>query len=266
MKFLCLALALCVTLPALGAHVLAVSKKGDYIGVSHEAYEEWQLGDEVCVIRATSEIACGTVKRVASKGAIVKIRFEKQVVMRGDIVRRGQAHSERTIAASEKPELLSSTEKVDTNSLHENRFNLSAGMNVGFNYYYPDLHFQYAALRHFAFGIRPTYLSTSVGDSSVSAFGLLATANYYHQQMFRGLWARVGAGPNFFSVKTSAASETQTSGLFIGTIGWRGAWDFGLNVGISIGFQYTTDPHFTTVTVQTLNFRPLLAIDVGLNF
>jgi len=160
--------------------------------------------------------------------------------------------------------LLNSYDKVE--GVSTPGWQLSGGISAGFTFFYPMIHFQRALGSYVSLGLMPIYFKAAGSTTSVGAFGGYLTFNYYGNEYFRGFWTQLGVGAYKFSASNSTLEERSTSIAAFGTIGWRGYWDLGLNVGVGAGLQYVQDPKFTVTTVNAVNFQPVLVLDVGVNF
>lgn len=160
--------------------------------------------------------------------------------------------------------LLNSYDKVE--GVSNPGWNLSGGISAGFAFFYPMVHLQKSIGSYVALGLMPVYFKSSGSNLSVGAIGGILTFNYYGNEYFRGFWTQVGVGAYKFSASNSTLEERNTSIAVFSTVGWRGYWDLGLNVGVGAGLQYVQDPKFTITTVNAINFQPVVVLDVGVNF
>lgn len=160
--------------------------------------------------------------------------------------------------------LLTSYDKVEGVSSPD--WNFSGGVSAGFTFFFPMIHFQRLLSPYVALGIMPVYFKSSASAASVGAYGGVLTINYYGNEYFRGFWLQVGGGLYQFSATDGTAEESSASAAFLTTVGWRGYWDLGLNVGVGAGLQYVTDPKFALTEVKAVNIQPLIVLDVGISF
>ncbi len=160
--------------------------------------------------------------------------------------------------------LLNSYDKVE--GVTTPGWQLSGGISAGFTFFYPMVHLQKTIGSYVSLGLMPIYFKASGSTTSVGAFGGYLTFNYYGNEYFRGFWTQVGIGAYKFSASNSTLEEKATSIAVFSTVGWRGYWDLGLNVGVGAGLQYVQDPKFTVTTVNAVNFQPVIVLDVGVNF
>jgi hypothetical protein len=195
--------------------------------------------------------------RTTPRGAIAKLESSEADVEAGDEVR--SSNGRRPTA------LLSVTEKTDEAKVFD--FDVTAGVSFSYSFFYPMIHFQFALSPTITIGLEPLYFRASASSASLSAFGGLATVNYYGNEYFRGLWISGGAGIFLFSANDGVdPSQSATSPVVMVTGGWRGYWDLGLNIGVGAGVQYVSTPSFNNVDVKSAGFQPLLVVDVGFNF
>lgn len=280
------------------ARVLRIGSSQTNIAVSHPDTAPWILRDRVCVVQLRSTIACGRVMKVTTKGVIVKLDAPSADVIAGDSVvaesqtmgggagapasgnlaanSRGEPQTSQQVPRVEnhvrrpsqitppKAQLLDSVRKHPQSD--DFNFNLSAGTSISFSFFYPTVNFQYAFAPEWAIGLMPMGLFAGATGASLTGFGGYATLNYYSQKYFRGLWVQGGLGSLYFTVTGPTVSESANALAAIGTVGWRGYWDLGLNIGVGAGVQYIQNPAFTTITVESAGVLPLVILDVGINF
>lgn len=274
--------------------VLRIGASGANIAVTHNDGGQWQVRDRVCVVQLRSTIACGRVVKATAKGAIIKLDAPSSDVIAGDnVVAESQAtgassspnfansRSERTerpdtltpqnqhptrkpSQVAPKAQLLDSVKKHSETDNFD--FNLSGGTSISFSFFYPVVSLQYAVNPHWAIGLSPMLLFAGSNGASLFGFGGYGTVNYYGQGNFRGLWVQGGAGLINFAVSGGPVTESANTLAAIGTVGWRGYWDLGLNIGVGAGLQYIQDPAFTSITVESAGFLPLVMVDVGFNW
>lgn len=252
---------------AFSAEVLRVGSSQTLVSISHDLTRKWKENDAVCIYQDGKELVCGVVLKSSEQLAIVKLNQSSNLVARGDSVRWAPASEvRRKEAPTRKPaaQLLQSVETDSSSRVYYH--NLSGGFSVGSGFYFPMIHFQRMVHPQFAIGVMPSYVSVSTGNGSLSAFGALVTGNYYSQEYFRGLWVQIGGGLDFFSVTTGTVEQQATSFVGLATIGWRGYWDLGFNIGVAGGLQYLKDPGFSSITLSGSNVQPLVLLDIGFNF
>ncbi len=258
MRLLSYILAMWMAAPALASEVLAVSGGRKNIAVAHDPKSPWVTRDRACVVQNQTDVVCGTVTKTTVKGAIVALDTTFDGVSIGDLVRK--------IGGGRRP----TAETVETFNSHQTKttFDLTLGMGVGLSFFYPMLHLQVALSPHFTLGVQPLYYKASGGNTAVSAFGGMLTANYYKDPYYNGLWICGGVGTSSVSVEdlSLGLSEKANSMLGMLTVGWRGRWASGWNAGIAGGIQYLGDPAFTTIVIKSAGVQPLLTLDFGYNF
>lgn len=177
-----------------------------------------------------------------------------------DVENEKRGRGERRPAAK----LLTSYDKVEGVSNPD--WNLSLGISAGFSFFFPMIHFQRRVSPYLSFGLMPLYFSTSGGSSKIGAVGGMVTFNYYGNEYFRGFWGQLGVGAYRFNATTATTEQSATSLSLLGTVGWRGYWDLGLNVGVGAGVQYVANPGFSGVTLNSVDFQPVFVLDVGISF
>jgi hypothetical protein len=167
--------------------------------------------------------------------------------------------------------LLNSVEKPAESKIF--LYNVTGGLTAGTRFFFPTAQIQRTLTPNYAIGFSPTYGRSSFGPDTVSALGLMLTGSYYGSEYYRGLWIQASTGVYFFShsvddpnLPNGGPAQSATSFAFAATAGWRGYWDFGLNVGVGAGFQFIADPNFTGVDLHFTGVQPLLLVDIGFNF
>jgi hypothetical protein len=268
-------LLLAVCSGAHAAEVLRVGKDMTNIAVSHDTNRTWSVNDRVCILQHAREVGCGVVLKTTGKGAIVRLDAPSYDILAGDRV-VSKFQSPAAVAApvqkqravqQQAPQGAPLMNSVGDNAESEiHNFNFSGGVGVGTSFFYPTISAQIAVAPTIAIGFTGTfftYSNSSLVNTTLMAFGGMATVNYYSQEYFRGLWVQAGGGVTFFSVNGTYGSESASSLTGIATVGWRGYWDLGLNIGVGAGFQYTSTPVFNSITVNAAGFQPLLVLDVG---
>lgn len=281
-RLISLIMILCVGLEA--AEVLRVGRSQKVIAISQDRVRPFRKGDRICVI--SEERVCGVILKAARRGAIVRLEKAGTFVSRGDLVelqggktrpsrratRRSVPRPPEAVAAPpsravRRPsaKLLDSTQMSD-GAKNPPSFNLSGGISAGFTYFYPMVHMQFGLSSYLSVGMMPLYYKASVEDSSVQAFGGMITLNYHGNEYFRGFWAQLAAGFQSFTATTLSSEESGSGLSVLATAGWRGYWDLGLNVGVGAGFQFVKDPEFANAEIGITGFRPVVVLDVGVNF
>jgi hypothetical protein len=259
-------IAIVSPLLSLGAEVLRVGKDSQSIAITHDETRKWTARDRVCVLQRAREIVCGTVTKVASKGAIVKMDQPNYDVLAGDkVISKFQPSgvTAAPVARSSAP-LMNSVPDSGESEIH--RVNIAAGVSVGTSFFYPSLNVQFAVAPTIAVGLGGLFFAYSNDLNSLTAFGGMGNLNYYSQEYFRGLWIQVAGGALMLSASGSGISESATSFLGLATVGWRGYWDLGFNIGVGAGLQYISDPGFLNIVTTSSGFKPLIVLDVGISF
>jgi len=244
---------------ARAAAVLAIGKSGKSVAVSHDVPRKFQMNDRVCVVQASVDVVCGVVVRVTPKGAIVSLDTAYPNLSVGDPVR--PVERPRAPAA----EILNSVDPGPAGT--PKTFNVSGGVAAGLNYFFPLLHLQLLVFDKLALGLEPLYMRASSDGAKLSAYGGYGTFNYYGAGHFQGLWIQAGVGMVAYSTVSVLGTKGEAKSLaFLGTVGWRGYWEGGLNIGLGAGLQYISDPKFTEVKINSVGALPLVMLDVGVSF
>jgi len=250
-------LLLFAALPAIAAEVTHIGETGRVIAISRDEGREWKLGEQVCAYRLGQEKGCGVVIKLIKKGALIKLPVANFEIAKGDQV---QSVELGRSPASDRPELLSSSVKPSESRF---RWDLTGGLNVTSSFFFPTLHLQVSPFPRITVGLLLSYVDSSLGSTTLTAFGVSATVGYYTQDNFRGFWVQGGAGRYY---KSNAPTGNVTAGAFLLTAGWRGYWDLGLNIGAAAGIHYISNTKVTTVGSQASELQPLLLFDIGVNF
>lgn len=252
------ALALWLSGSAVGAEVLRVGRDRQNIAITHSDARRWVLDDRVCVYHGTSRVICGVVLKVTPKGAIAKLEQPSNDVLAGDEIRAG---------STRRPTALLQTAEVGGSEGRPSHFDLTGGLSFSYSFFFPMLNFQIAMGPNFAIGLSPLYFKSTDNTGSLGAFGGYLNLNYYNSEYFRGLWVSLGGGLLMFSADDGIdPTQSASAPAFMATVGWRGYWDLGLNIGVGAGVQYISKPDFTNITVNSAGIQPLLVVDVGFNF
>ena len=259
--------------------VVKVSRSQQYLVISRAPSFPWRKGARLCVFNQERALGCGAILKLSKKAAVLKLDKASPFVAKGDKVVVGEQPTPKVARLSRRkknsPPPLSREPRQPatllTDSYAEPKapidgWNLSGGISAGFTFFFPMLHLQRRLGSYYAIGIQPSYFRSSAEGASVGAIGGLLTLNYYGNEYFRGMWLQLGAGLQRFDVENFGANETGTSPTVIGTFGWRGYWDLGLNVGVALGAQYVVDPEFATTEIQATGIQPVFVLDVGFNF
>lgn len=278
-----IAVLVCAAARTLASEVLRVGNSLQVIAISSDRGHGWQIGNRVCVYQARRVVECGEVVKLTKFGAIVRLDAPNSFIARGDMIRSERAARVDRMAAAEesgesgeerrerrKPaaQLLESQTQVE--GMQTPTFNLSAGISAGFTYFFPMIHFQAMVTPYVSLGLMPLYTKTSAENSSVSVIGGHVTLSYYGAEYFRGFWGQLAGG--VYHVSSSALTiagtvdEQANCPAIIATVGWRGYWDLGMNVGVSGGIQYLVDPSFEATEIRAANIQPIFQLDVGLSF
>jgi hypothetical protein len=261
-KTLLLIAAFVTVIPLWGAEILQLGAQGKLIAISREEGHAWRVKDSVCVYQVGQEAACGKVIKVISKGAIVKLMTVTKPVAKGDSVAYVTTVPKRSVASTNGGE-----SDMTVNPGHAAyKWDLTGGLSIGTNYFYPMLTLQRRIGNHLAIGLSPFYVSSSTSTSSVSAFGALLTLDYYSKPYFHGFWIQGGGGAIMYNLTSSLGSSSSTNAAALLTVGYRGQFDFGLNVGVGGGILYITSVPTSVLNVAFQGLLPLFIVDFGINF
>jgi len=251
-----------LSLSAPAAEILLVAQDGRNIAITHEDSRKWNVDETACVMRSGKQISCGKITKVSHKGAIVELDHAPEDLMVGETVQpRSNLRS---------PAAQITTERVYGGESY--LFDISGGLALNYNFFYPLLHVQIALSPNVALGIEPIFYKAASATTALSGLGGYATLNIYSQNYFRGFWVQLAGGMLQLNAETTDATltiPTDTAKTMIGmvTLGWRGYWDLGLNVGIGLGAQYIAQPEFQVLQVdQHTPIQPIMVMDVGFNF
>jgi hypothetical protein len=249
------------SMAAQAAEVLQVSGNNKVIAVSNEDSHVWRVRDNVCVYQVGQEAACGTVIKLIKQGAIVKLTSVSNPVVKGDSAAFVPASARKLASTGE------SMEEVSTSRGGRYGWDITAGLSLGTNYFYPMITFERALGNHLALGLTPFYVSSASNGSTVTAIGGLLTLDYYSRSAFRGLWIQAGGGVVAFNLNDGAGNvATGSSMAGLASIGYRGQFELGMNVGIGAGILYVSAPPASDISVAFQGLLPLLILDIGFNF
>lgn len=273
---LVVALAL-VAVPASAAStkILTMAPDGSFVILMRAPGETWELQQPACLYRKKKQWACGRV--VGYDATRVKLRFfdpVKPVKVGSKIDLRRDDRAIASAAASETSAYRNPGQKLD----------VSLGMHIGFNYFYPVAHLQYAVTPKLAIGVMPMFSSfcqtpagatpASNAQACFSHVGAFVTGNYYFTQegMYRGFYGQLGLGFLKTSVEARLSGTPVAGGTtdytavsVLGTANYRGhAFNLGsiaFDGGVGLGFQYITGtPKDPTTGNSGVNFDGLLPV------
>lgn len=238
--------------------VLKVSNSQKFVAISQLENDTWKIDEEVCFFKKSKEVACGKISKSLKSTAVVEVSRSKEPI-------------------DEFCEIRSSTRKL-ASSIEESadgvhkplyRNEIGGGLIGAISLYFPMITYQHGFGRHWALGLSPSFLNVST-SSTISLFSVaaLATFNYYFKDDYRGIWIQAGAGPHFYMIKSTspAATENKIAVTGIATLGWKGSWDLGLNIGVAIGGIYISSPVSTIATISFLSVQPVGLVNIGFNF
>ncbi len=248
----------------MASEVVKIGLKKDFIAITQKKDPVgWLIEDRVCVVRENVVIECGEVIKLLKKLVLVKLDRPTAEILIGDRV-INEEHKKYLKSRNPAAKIFDSVSIVESPKNY--KANISLGMSAGLNFFYPLLHLQGTISNNFALGLEPFYFRSSADYSSVTAFGLIVTLNYYGSEYFRGLWLSFGLGGYRFLTSNLHAEEEALVYGATGTLGWRGYWDLGLNVGVALGLQYISNTDFQYTSVKALGFQPIAVLDVGFSF
>ncbi len=248
--------------PLFASEVLRVGKDALNFAITHDDSRQWKAKDRVCVLQRAREVACGVVVKVAVKGAIVRLDQPNYDILAGDrVVSKYQAVPGGQSAAAP---LINSVPEAEDSDTHF--ANVALGGVAGTNFFYPVVNFQVAVAPTISLGLTGLFFNYSNELNTLLAFGGMATVNYYSQEYFRGLWVQLGGGIAAISVSGASPPESATAFAGLATVGWRGYWDLGFNIGVGAGLQYLGDPAFQNTVLTSAGIKPIVVLDVGLSF
>lgn len=242
------------------SEVIRVGSDPHFIAASQDLTRQWQVKDRVCVIRNAKEIDCGSVVKAKEKFFIIKLREGISSIVRGDKVVL-DTHSQKAPTLIQ-PEVTTSTSLIDTMPFHM----LSLSGSLGLGFFYPSIHFQRIIDPQVAMGLMPSYLNMNTSAKSLSSISILVTGNYYPDDFFKGIWIQTGAGVAFMSTKSGTLEQQSASLQALATLGYHLKTEMGFMLGIAGGIHYLHDPGFSGLTLNGVGFKPLLILDVGVNF
>lgn len=244
-------------IPALeAAVVLKATSSGKFVAITQDTPNPWVQGDRVCLQQKGAPTTCGSVVKAAAKGAVVRLDSPAESIPPGTQVKRANTELPQEAPASDT----SAKPQSDPTLL-----NLTAGVDVGTNFFIPTFGLHFAFSRHFALATKFNFFSYTASPYSLSSLSTLLAFNYYSHDYFKGFWVQLAGGLNFFKL-TGGTPQSPEALQLLGTVGWRFKWPFGLNIGVGVGGQYIADPNFKVVTVNGLGFAPVGEIDLGLCF
>jgi hypothetical protein len=244
------------------SEVLRVGKDAFNFAITHDDSRQWKVKDRVCVLQRAREIACGSVVKVAVKGAIVRLDQPNYDILAGDrVVSKYQAEPSGKSAAAP---LIDSVPESEESEWHV--LNVALGGVAGTNFFYPVVNFQVAVVPTVSLGLTGFFFNYSNELNTLLAFGGMATVNYYSQEYFRGFWVQLGGGLAAISVSGASPPESATTFAGLATVGWRGYWDLGFNIGVGAGLQLIGDPALQNTVLTSAGLKPIVVLDIGLSF
>lgn len=253
-------------LPALAADVLKVMTDPTEIEVTQSRDTHTFLPkDYLCVWRGDEEIACGIVKEILPKSAVIKLDFQKRNVKSGDKVYFAGNRYPAVAARSDN-----SIIEMDTSGKYRRRkypFELSVGYIGSTNYQFPFAHFQGMVATSWAVGLQSQLATKRIAAGQLKVTSGILTVNYYGSSYFRGLWLQAGAGMGYLQIdKTAGGNESGTALVGVGTLGGRFGLFGGVNLGVGVGAQYLSQPSTLSVTLDFPTWQAVGTIDIGINF
>jgi hypothetical protein len=212
--------------------VMKVSSSQKFVAISQIESEPWKVDDDVCFYKKSKEVACGKISKSLKTSAVVEIKSASDKIDESCEIKS----SSRKLASQVE-------ESVQVGPKYRNE--VGGGLIGAVSLYFPMISYQHGFGRHWALGVLPSFLNVST-SSTISLFSVaaMATFNYYFKEGYRGVWLQAGAGPHFYMIKSTspAASENKMAFTGLATVGWKGSWDLGLNIGVAIGGIYISSP------------------------
>jgi hypothetical protein len=233
---------------AQAARILKVGNAQEYLITSNEG--TWRVNDMVCAFDTSKEVACGIVAQKTSDKLGIKLTSVQGNLRAGQWVTLRK--DSRTPASVE-----GGTSEAVLPKNPNNFFDVSLGLQAGFNYFYPVLHVQWALNDALSLGLMPVYFNCNLTDSSVSGFGGFVTLNYYYTHFpFRGFFVQGGVGFYSLSVNYVGGSEQMSPLATELSLQWRGKayWGMPLDIGVGVGGQYL----FPTNAPVSIGFSGIL--------
>ncbi len=234
----------CLGYQVYAIEVLSIDESDDTIAVSNSEPKKLKKGDDICVVYET-KMLCGTVVRADFKLAHVKLSDDSKV---------------------ERVKILSGPQARAHMAPPRETYDFSAGVQTGFSFFMPTLDFQYFLKDHWAGGLKAMLLTSSDGPMSMSADGILISANYYFESGFRGLFFQGATGAMFSTVTSPSAHDAFTSLVLQGSVGYRLQPIRHLNLAGSLGLQVITSGSSSIATFNYTGFRPVFAFLAGYSF
>lgn len=248
-----------------GEIVLQVSPSQRMISVAN-TNTIWKINDPVCIFRDGKELACGSVYKIAAKGAIIRLNDHEPKIEKGDFAVL-TSPPDRKVAAKEAPPVISSEQTAEATPNPKYHWDLSGGAGISPSFYFGNLNLQLALGKHFSVGTVFFLANASLGQESTTSLTSMLAVNFYSREPFRGLWIQLGAGPQLFIISSGAAVESVYTYAGILTVGWRGQFEKGrLNMGVGAGSLFVGQPATKLIQVTMSSIQPTLLFDIGLNF
>lgn len=247
---------LALALQAQAARVIKVGNNQEFLITSIE--NGWRVNDTVCLFEGNREIACGIIAQKTSDKMGIKLTTVQGGMRAGQFlaIRRDGRVPASTQAVSE--------ETLPTNP--HNIVDIGAGLNAGFNYYYPWAHIQFALNDALSLGVMPLYFNSSELAGKIDGVGGFVTLNYYYTHFpFRGFFFQGAAGMYSMNVQYNGGAEKQNPFAVAASAQWRGKayWGIPFDIGVGIGGQYLFKPSNSTVEIGFSGLLPLFTAYLG---
>lgn len=145
-----------------------------------------------------------------------------------------------------------------------NQFSL--GVHASSVYAYPVIEYQRLIINHLAVGALAFYTESTMGDTAKRMKGGAATLNFYAFDGFRGLWLRAGYGVYYFETRNGGDRDNFKRNGFLTTLGARGKWEGGFNIGLSAGAILIQRFSSNVVDFSSNGTIPIVTFELGINF
>jgi len=254
-------LALCVlalgAISARAARVIKVGAGQEYIITSAEP--TWKVNDSVCLYDGKKELGCGIIAQKTPEKMGIKLTVVQGALRAGQTLSlRKDGRIPASTAATTTQDILPTNPK--------NNFDFAAGLNAGFNYFYPMVHAQMAITNDLSIGVMPMYFSSSDLNYKLSGVGGYLTVNYYYTHFpFRGLYFQGGIGLYSMDLEQSTGTTKINPLAFTTSAQWRGKayWGIPFDIGVGAGIQYLMKDNNATVTIGFSGLLPLFTAYLG---
>lgn len=272
---------LCMT--TFGAEVTFIGSSGKFLVISQEVGAAFIVGEFVCVVEGQKETACGFVTVANRQAAIVALEREADEIEIGSTI----AFAIETQPTKDFPKRTDGQDTAETADLYHAMFQeevsegLGDGLKRSSKYTYnfsagttltnPNLQFESAFDEKLSFAIQiamnniaPSNLNTQSGVTG-NMKGIIFGIQYYHRELFDGLWFRAGVG--FYSGNLSHSGRTDDPGALgvLASVGHRWLKKH-FNFGIFGGAQCISIRNTDSFPYDIKILSPLAGVDFGWAF